>query len=388
MSHWRAERLSRLPPYLFVEIDRKKQEAVAAGRDVIDFGVGDPDAPTPGFIVDRMADAIRRPANHRYALGVGSPALRASVQRFFARRFGVALDASREIIALLGSKEGLGHVPTAVLDPGDVALVPDPGYPVYEAATLFAGGVCHRMALLADRGWLPALDDIPADVCGRARVMFLNYPNNPTAATAPRAFFEAAVAFARAHDILIVQDAAYSEIYFDDPPLSVLQVDGAKEVCIELHSLSKSFNMTGWRIGFAVGSADALAALASVKANYDSGVFMAVQEAGIAALDEYDHVDVRARVDMYRRRRDIVVRGLERAGWDVPVPRATFYVFARAPGGRDSMSAARRILDDADVVVIPGVGFGPSGEGYVRFALTVDEDRTRAALDRIADLTW
>ncbi len=393
MKTWRAHRLGELPPYLFVEIDRKKREAIEAGRDVIDFGVGDPDQPTPAFIVERMAKAIRTPANHRYALGVGSIEFRGVVADFFARRFNVKLDPKTEIIALLGSKEGLGHLPTAVVNPGETVLIPDPGYPVYTGGTIFAGGKCHIMPLREQNDWLPVLGDIPAEVYRGAKLMFLNYPNNPTAACAPLSFFEEAVALARKHNFLIAQDAAYSEVFFDPdhPPPSILQAEGAKDVAIEFHSLSKTFNMTGWRVGFAVGNADALAALAKVKNNMDSGVFGAVQEAGIEALGGIRRPDIVSHIGpdgTYRRRRDVLVEGLRPAGWSVASPQATFYVWARCPCGLDSMTVASRVLEKADVVVIPGLGFGQYGEGYVRFALTVDVARTREAVSRIAQMAW
>ncbi len=388
MSDFRADRVLRLPPYLFIEIDRKKEEAVSAGRDIIDFGVGDPDCPTHAFIVDRMAEAVRDPANHRYPLGIGMPEFRRAAAGFFVARFGVPLDANTEVLAVLGSKEGLGHLPTAVVNPGDVVLVPEPGYPVYAGAALFAGGRYHVMPLREDNAWLPDLDAIPEDVRRRARLMFLNYPNNPTAACAPRSFFERAVDFAREHGILIAQDAAYSEVYFDDPPMSILQVDRAKDVCVEFHSLSKTFNMTGWRVGFAVGNAGALAALARVKSHLDSGVFDAVQSAAIEAMKGVDRTEVGTQRDIYRRRRDLVVSGLRAAGWSVAAPSATFFVWAKCPAGVDSMTAASRLLDQADVVLVPGVGFGPSGEGYVRIALTVTEERTREAIERIGRMKW
>ncbi len=386
-SFW-ADRLDQLPPYLFVEIDRKKREAIAAGRDVIDFGVGDPDLPTHPFIVDAMAEAIRKPANHRYAPGAGSPEYRGAIAAFFGQRFGVMLDPKSEVLALLGSKEGLCHLPTGVLNPGQTALIPDPCYPVYIAGTLFAGGKCHMMALREESGWLPDLDAIPTSALDNARLLFLNYPNNPTAACAPLAFFEKAVTFARKHGLLIVQDAAYSEMGFDTPPPSILQVPGAKDVAIELHSLSKTFNMTGWRAAFAVGNAKAIAALAKVKNNADSGIFGAVQEAAIAALAGIDRPEIEEQKQVYRRRRDILVSGLREAGWSVASPQATFYVWVRCPQGLDSMTVAARVLADANVVVIPGLGFGQCGEGYIRFALTVPEAGTRDAAMRIGKMSW
>lgn len=391
--HFWAQRLDQLPPYLFVEIDRRKREAIAAGRDVIDFGVGDPDLPTHKFIVDAMAEAIRKPPHHRYAQGAGSPEFRGTVAEYFTKRFGVSLNPNTEILALLGSKEGLAHLPTGVLNPGETALVPDPCYPVYIAGTLFAGGKCHSMALSEDNGWFPDLDAIPRSVLSSAKLLYLNYPNNPTAACASLSFFEKAVAFARHHDLLIVQDAAYADMYFDAPPPSILQVPGGKDVAIELHSLSKTFNMTGWRSAFAVGNPKAVAALAKVKNNVDSGIFGAVQEASIAALRGISRPEIKEQIATYRSRRDILVNGLREAGWSVQNPQATFYVWTKPPGATrgnrcDSMKVATRILEEACVVTIPGIGFGLYGEGYIRFALTVSESRTQEAVIRIEKLTW
>ena len=388
MNKWSAERLGQLPPYLFVEIDRKKREAKQAGRDVIDFGVGDPDHPTPKFIVDAMAEAIRDPANHPYALGTGMPEFRNAVAAFLARRFGVTVDPATEIVAALGSKEGIGHLPIAVVNPGETVLVPEPGYPVYVGGTVFAGGTCHTMPLKERNGWLPVLDDIPKEVRQQARLMWLNYPNNPTGAVASLSFFEEVVAFAREYDILIAQDAPYCELYFGDPPPSILQVDGAKDVAIEFHSFSKTFNMTGWRLAFAVGNKEVLAALAKVKSNLDSGVFQAIQCAGIAALSGMERPEIEEQMAMYKRRRDVLVSGLKAAGWPITPPEATFYVWAKCPAGVDSMTVATRVLDEADSVVIPGAGFGLCGEGFVRFSLTVSEERTQEAVDRIARLSW
>jgi LL-diaminopimelate aminotransferase len=383
MDDWTARRLADLPPYLFVEIDRRKRQALAEGRDVIDFGIGDPDRPTPEFIVDRLAQAARDPAHHRYPAEAGLPRLRRGAARFFRRRFGVALDPDHQILTLIGSKEGLGHLPLAVVDPGDTVIVPQPGYPVYHAAALFAGARIQPIPLAADRDWLPDLANIPSKFHTSARMMFLNYPNNPTAATAPLAFFEEAVAFARRHRILIAQDAAYSEVYFDEPPPSILQVDGADEVAVEFHSLSKTFNMTGWRLAFAVGNASAIAALAKVKSNVDSGQFGAIQEAACAALESPDHEVVSRTIDTYRRRREILVTGLRELGVSVAMPKATFFVWARCPAGYTSMEFATKLLGEAAVVVVPGVGFGPAGEGYFRLALTVTADRIQEALERI-----
>jgi LL-diaminopimelate aminotransferase len=383
-----ADRLSKLPPYLFGEIDRKRGEALAQGRDVIDLGVGDPDRPTPGFILDRMREAIRHAPNHRYAPTEGRHDFREAAAAYLKSRFNVRLDPDREIISLLGTKEGIGHLPTAVVNPGDVVLVPAPGYPVYAAGSTFAGGTVVEMPLLEANGWLPDLDAIPHEVLRRTRLMYLNYPNNPTAAIADRALYERAIGVAQQHGILIAQDAAYIELYHQEPPISILQIDGEKESCIEFHSLSKTFNMTGWRVGFAAGNRDAIAALAKVKSNLDSGVFGAIQDAAVEALHRFNDAEVRAIREVYRARRDVVLAGLREAGWNVDTPQATFFVWAKCPEGWDSMAAATRLLDDADVVVIPGAGFGPQGEGYVRFALTIEADRLREAMQRLGCLKW
>lgn len=386
---WTAHRLSELPPYLFVEIDRKKREAIAAGREVIDFGVGDPDQPTPEFIVRAMGEALKNAAHHRYPAGAGGRQFREAVGEFFERRFGVRLDPTSQILALIGSKEGLGHFPTAVVNPGETVLIPDPGYPVYTGGTIFAGGVCHYMALREGASWLPDLEGIDASTASAAKLMFLNYPNNPTAACAPMEFLEKAVAFARRHKILIAQDAAYSEMFFEKSrkPASILQIPGAMDCAVEFHSLSKTFNMTGWRVGFAVGNAEALAALAKVKNNIDSGVFGAIQAAGITALSSPDE-QLEPLRRTYMERRDVLVDGLISAGWSVQRSAATFYVWARCPSENDSMGVAARLLNEADVVAIPGIGFGAAGEGYVRFALTVSKEKTSEAVGRITRLSW
>ena len=359
-----------------------------AGCDVIDFGVGDPDRPTPEFIVDHMREAVRDPRTHRYAPSVGTTALRGAIVEFFASRYDVDLDPAEEVVALIGAKEGIGHLPLAVIDPGDVVITPEPGYPVYVSGAVFAGAECHVIELREERDWLPDLSTIPPEVRRKAKLLWLNYPNNPTAAVAPLSFFEEAVAFAREHDMLIAQDAAYNEVYFDEPPPSILQVDGATEVAVEFHSLSKTFNMTGWRLAFAVGNREALSALAAVKSNLDSGAFTAIQDAGVVALQGIRSPAVKDLTALYRRRRDLVLTGLRTAGWSVDTPKATLYVWAKCPSGFDSMTVASRLLEEAEVVVIPGVGFGPAGEGYVRLALTVSEDRTREAMQRVARVSW
>jgi LL-diaminopimelate aminotransferase len=390
MSFQRADRLDQLPPYLFIEIDRGKQAAIAAGRDIIDFGVGDPDRPTPKFIIDRMAEAIYDARHHRYPFDTGVPQFRDAAAAFIERRFGVKLDPRQEVLALIGSKEGLGHVPLAVVNPGRAALVPTPGYPVYRAATIFAGGTAIDMPLLLENGFLPDLDAIDPGALDNAAIMFLNYPNNPTGAVAPIEFYERCVRLARRHDFVICSDAPYTELFFDDGdrPHSIFEVAGAREVAIELHSLSKTFNMTGWRVAFAIGRPDVLAALAKVKGNMDSGVFGAIQIAAITALDGFDRPEVAEIRRVYRERRDALIPGLNRLGFATDMPRATFYVWSRCPGASDSMTCARRLLDEADIVAIPGVGFGAGGDGFVRFALTVELNRIETALRRMSELSW
>lgn len=388
MAFQRAARLEQLPPYLFIEIDRRKRAAIAAGRDVIDLGVGDPDQPTLPFVIERMSSAIRDPRNHRYPHDAGVPAFKENVAGWFQRRFGVTLDPMAEVLTLIGSKEGLGHLPLAVVNPGQVGLVPRPGYPVYHAATLFAGGEPYIMPLRRERGWLPDFSAIPAAVLLRTALMFLNYPNNPIGATATPEFLAEAVDLARRHEFIVAHDAAYSEVYFDSPPPSILQVAGARDVAIELHSLSKTFNMTGWRLGFAVGNAAVLAALARIKSNMDSGAFNAIQEAGTEAMRRIDGPEVQAVRDGYRRRRDRFVAGLRSAGFDVTAPPATFFVWTPTPAGIGAMECVARMLEEQSVVAVPGTGFGAEGEGYVRFSLTAADDRLDAAVERLARIRW
>jgi LL-diaminopimelate aminotransferase len=390
MAFQPADRLAALPPYLFVEIDRKKRAAIAAGKDVITFGVGDPDRPTFSFIIDRLKAAAQQPATHQYPLGIGSQPFREAVAAFFSRRYGVELDPAREILALIGSKEGLGHLPLAVVNPGRTVIVPDPGYPVYHSATLFAGGRPWSLPLRETDDWLPDFDAIPRDIARDAVLIYVNYPNNPTGAVASLDVLERAVAFARDNDVILAQDAAYNEMYFEDPAdaPSVLQVPGARDVAVEFHSLSKTYNMTGWRIGFAVGNADVLAALARIKSNLDSGVFTAIQDAGIAALQRADGPEVAAMRRTYRERAAVMAGGLTALGFRVKPPRATFYIWAGVPSGYDALGVVNKLLDEASVVCIPGAGFGREGEGYVRFALTVDIDRVNTALARMRELRW
>lgn len=381
-----ADRLKQLPPYLFAEIDRIKKRAVREGRDIIDLGVGDPDKPTPMHIIESLYKAARDPTNHRYALDMGLLQLREAIARWYKRRFKVVLDPETEVLPLIGSKEGIAHIPLAFINHGDEVLIPDPCYPPYKSGTIFAGGVPYLMPLLAENDFMPDLDGIDYQVAKRAKIMFINYPNNPTAAVCTESFFKKVVDFATENNIIICHDAAYSEISFDGyKPLSLLQIEEAKGVGVEFHSLSKTYNMTGWRLGFACGDADIISALRTVKSNIDSGIFQAVQFAGIVALEgDQSHLDELN--NMYQRRRDILVEGLNGLGWKVAKPKATFYVWAPVPPGYTSNELSKMLLEKADIVTTPGVGFGPNGEGYIRMALTVSEDRLKEAADRIKRL--
>ena len=380
-----AERVSKLPPYLFAEIDRKKQAAMKAGRDVIDLGIGDPDTPTPDFIIEALTTAAADPATHRYPLGAGDSEFRREIAAFFARRFDVKLDPDGEIYPTIGSKEAIAHLPLAWINPGDVVLVPEPGYPPYSSGALFAGGVPVGMDLLPENGFLPDFGRIEPRIAEQAKILWLNYPNSPTGVLASREFYRDAVAFAKQHNIILAQDAAYTEMYYGEKPLSILEIDGARDVAIEFHSLSKTFNMTGWRVGFAAGNREIIRGLAKVKANVDSGVFTAIQRAGAAALRNYEQFvpDLRK---LYRRRRDVFCDGLNRIGWPCTPPAATFFVWIPVPAGQSSEQTAGRLLDEADIVCAPGNGFGRPGEGFIRATLTVSEQRLAEALERIAKL--
>lgn len=381
-----AQRLQKLPPYLFAEIDKVKRQVMAAGKDVINLGVGDPDMPTPPHIVKALQDAATNAANHQYALDQGKPALRKAAADMYKRRFGVTLDPDREVLPLLGSKEGVGHIHLAFVNPGDVVLVPEPGYPVYHSGTLFTGGETYWMPLRKKNNFLPDLDAIPADVAKRARMMFICYPNNPIAVTAPLSFFANVVSFAKQHDILVCHDAAYCDVYYDGrKPPSFLEAAGAKEVGIEFYSMSKTYNMTGWRVAFAMGNADMLAGLARVKSNLDSGIFGAVQDAAIAALNGPQ--DCHAQIlKTYQERRDALCAGLRALGCAVEPPQAAFYVWVPVPKGMTSAQATMKLLEEAAIVTTPGNGFGPSGEGFVRMTLTAPTERLKEAVERIGKL--
>lgn len=383
-----ADRLSKLPPYLFAELDRMKREAKARGMDIISLGIGDPDMPTPPNIVEKLKAAAADPANHQYPSYEGLLEFRVAVTQWYEKRFGVKLDPETEALSLIGSKEGIGHVALAFVEPGDTALIPDPAYPVYQAGTIFAGGQPVYMPLTEENGFLPDLNRIEDSELKRAKILYINYPNNPTAAAAELDFFSRVVDFARRHNILVCHDAAYSEIAFDGyEPHSFLEIDGAKDVGFEFHSLSKTFNMTGWRIGFAVGNSSALAGLGRIKTNLDSGVFQAVQVAGIEALRNSLHTIKQMR-EVYQKRRDALVSGLRKIGFEFEKPKASFYVWAKVPKGYGSMEFAARLLNESGVVVTPGVGFGSFGEGFFRMALTVNEERLNEAIWRISRVSF
>jgi LL-diaminopimelate aminotransferase len=383
-----AQRLAAVPPYLFAEIDRVKAEVKARGVDIISLGIGDPDMATPDFILNAMDEATRRTANHQYPSYVGMPEFRQAVASWYDRRFGVKLDSTREVVALIGSKEGIAHFPLAFVDPGDLVLVCTPNYPVYGIATAFAGGVVQNVPLLEENDFLPDLDAIPEETWRKAKMIFTNYPNNPTAATAPREFYEKLIAIASAHNVIVIHDAAYTEMYFDekDKPLSIMEIPGARDVAIEFHSLSKTYNMTGWRIGMAVGNETLVQGLGKIKENIDSGAFQAVQEAGIVALEQGEPFAKELR-GIYRERRDVVVSALKKIGVDCREPKATFYVWAKTPKGYGSSAEfVTSLLQNTGVVVTPGNGFGAPGEGYFRISLTVDTGRLEEAVSRIATL--
>lgn len=378
-----ADRIKTLPPYLFAAIDEMKQQAIARGVDIINLGVGDPDLPTPHAIIERLRQAASNPKNHQYPSYDGMLSFRQSVADWYRRRFGVSLDPRTEVLTLIGSKEGIGHVPLAFVNPGDVVLVPSPGYPVYPVATSFAGGIPHVMPLLKKNGFLPDLDAVPKEIARRAKLMFLNSPNNPTSAVMTRDYFTRVVAFAQEHQIIVCHDAAYSEIFFDgQQPPSFLEAEGATVVGVEFHSLSKTFNMTGWRIGFVVGNKSVVAGLGKVKSNLDSGVFQAIQEAGIAALELDDHVTDALR-KTYQERRDVLVPELQKLGLEVAMPSAAFYVWMAVPRGYTSASFTAHLLEKAGIVTTPGNGFGEPGEGYIRMTITTSKERLAEAVERI-----
>jgi len=380
-----SHRLDKLPPYLFVDINRKIAEKRARGEDIVSFAVGDPDMPTPQHILDRLCQAANAPSNHRYPETAGLPELRQAIARWYRRRFGITLDPSKEVLPLIGSKEGIGHISFCLIDPGDIALVPDPGYPVYSMSTLLAGGKPHLMPLTEDNDFLPNLEAIPKAVTAKAKLLWLNYPNNPTGAIAELDFFQKAVHFAGKHNLAICHDAPYTEVAFDGyRPPSFLQVPQAREVGIEFHSLSKTYNMTGWRIGMAVGNAQMIDALFRFKSNLDSGIPQAIQRAAIEALDGSQDC-IAEHNSVYQRRRDKLVKALNSIGLRARLPKASFYIWARIPQGYTSVDFTTELLDKANVAVTPGVGYGSIGEGYIRLSFTLPDDRLEAGISRLLD---
>ena len=381
-----AKRIEKIPPYLFARIDKKKEEARKKGIDLIDLSIGDPDIPTPQRIVDAMKRALDDPSNHRYPSYEGMYEFREAAARWCERRFGIPLDPATEIVALIGSKEGIAHIPWAYVDRGDCVLVPSPGYPVYSIATLLAGGTPYFMPLKEENDFLPELDLIPDDVMRQVKLIFINYPNNPTAGCAKDEFFEKVIYYAKRYEILVCHDAAYSEVTFDGyKPKSIIEFDKEKRYSIEFHSLSKTYCMTGWRIGFAIGNKDGINNLGKLKTNIDSGVFQAIQIAGIEAMMG-DQSEISEMNDRLKKRRDLIVDGLIDIGIAVKRPKATYYIWAKVPEGYTSSDFCERLIEETGVVVTPGIGFGDYGEGYFRISITTKEERIREAIKRLKDV--
>jgi len=382
-----SRRVTDTPPYLFHLIDEKRKAAQAKGVDVISLSIGDPDRPTPQFVLDLMNEEMRNPRNHVYPSYKGEPDFCEMVADWFQARFGAKLDPTTEIMAIIGAKDAVSHLPFVFLDPGDCALVTDPGYPVYDAAVGFAGGEVLRIALQEENGFLPDLDAIPANVADKARIMFVNYPNNPTAAVAEESFFERLVAFARKHGLVILADNAYSEVYFEDEdrPISIMKIPGAKQTAIEIHSFSKTFNMTGWRIGFVTGGKDLIDAFLTLKSNFDSGVFMAIQRTAARALHHPDAGNFhRERTLLFRSRRDRIARCLNELGFRFQLPRASYYFWVRIPDAfRSSVEFCADLLEGQGLIFTPGVGYGPSGESYFRVSMTAADSRIDEGMERL-----
>jgi LL-diaminopimelate aminotransferase len=378
-----AQRIQTIPPYLFAEIDKKKEEAIKRGVDIINLGIGDPDQPTPNNIIEKLRESVKDSRTHHYPPYQGTTEFRQAVASWYKNRFRVNLDPEQEVMALIGSKEGIAHIFLAFIDPGDFSLIPDPGYPVYKTGTMFANGFPYIMPLLEENDFLPNLEEIDEEVAQRAKLMFINYPNNPTAAVANKDFFEKVVKFAKKYDILVCHDFAYSEMTFDGyKTSSFLEIEGAKDVGIEFHSLSKIYNMTGWRLGFAVGNKDAISALSIIKTNIDSGAFKAIQEAGVEALTgPQDNIEKMN--EIYTRRRDVIINGLNKLGWNLKPTKATFYIWIPTLKNINSVDFANLLLEKTGIIVTPGIGYGEYGEGFVRIALTVEEKRLEEAIERL-----
>ena len=380
----KAKRIKELPPYLFARIEKKIAEKKEQGVDIISLGIGDPARPTPKVIIDKLAETAQNPANHQYPSSAGMLSFRKAVTDYYKKRHNVQLDPKTEVVSLIGSKEGIGHISLCYVDPGDINLVPEPGYPVYGIGTLLAGGTSFIMPLMEENNFLPDLDKIPADIADKAKLMFINYPNNPTGAVADINFFNKVVSFAKKHNIIVCHDAAYTEVYYDDQdkPISFLEAEGALDVGIEFGSLSKPFNMTGWRIGYAAGRKDVIEALTTIKSNIDSGVFQAVQEAAVTGLENAESL-IRENQIVYKERRDEAISSMKELGWEIEAPRGSFYIWAKVPKGYDSSTFAEEILEKTGVIITPGLGYGQAGEGYFRISLTVDQKRMKEAFERI-----
>jgi len=378
-----AKRLNRLPPYLFVEINQKIAELRDRGEDIISFAICDPDLPTPSHIIEYMCQVAHDPANHRYPETAGLPELRQAIAEWYEKRFGVTLDPAKEVLPLIGSKEGIGHMALCFIEPGDLALVPDPGYPPFSIGTILAGGKPYFMPLKEENEFLPDFKAIPDEVADKAKLMWLNYPNNPTGAIAGLDFFEKAVHFAQKHDLAICHDTPYTEVAFDGyKPPSFMQLAGAKEIGVEFHSLSKTYHMTGWRIGMVVGNAGMVDALFRVKSNLDSGIPQAIQYAAIEALrGSQDHIAERNAI--FQRRRDKLLKVLNEIGLKARIPKATFYIWAKIPQGYTSIDFTKKLLDEAGIAVTPGIGYGKEGEGYIRFSLTISDDRLEQGINHL-----
>ena len=378
-----ADRVEKVPPYLFVEISRKIAAKKAQGIKVISFGIGDPDLATPSSVIDELRNTSLDTPNHRYPETDGLPEFRQAVADWYKKRFKVTLHPDNEILPLIGAKEGIGHASLCFINPGDIALVPDPGYPVYSVGTWFAGGECHWMNLKESEDWLPNLSDIPSNVAKKAKVMWLNYPNNPTGAIVTKEYFKEVIDFAKSYDIAVMHDACYTEVAYDNyKPISFLEVEGAKDVGLEFHSLSKSYNMTGWRIGMAAGNQEMIDALMVIKSNLDSGIPNAVQYMGIEALKATDK-EIETRNQIYQSRRDRVVSTLNDIGLKAKAPLASLYVWVKVPDGYSSAESAELLLEERNVVVTAGNGYGPSGEGYIRLSLTISEEDLEEGIDRL-----
>ncbi|MCX7921330.1 MAG: LL-diaminopimelate aminotransferase [Clostridia bacterium] len=383
-----ARRLDNAPPYLFVEIEANIKKALAQGVDVINLGIGDPDMPTPDFVVDKMISAVKDPKYHCYPEYSGCIEFRTAVSRYYKRRFGVTIDPETEVVALLGSKEGIAHIFFALVNDCDFTLVPDPQYPVYQLATALTGGVPYPMPLTKENGYLPDLSVIPQEVIRRSKILFVNYPNNPTGTVADLNFYQRLVDFALEHDIVVCNDNAYSEFTYDGVIApSILQAKGAMETAVEFHSLSKSYNMTGWRIGYAVGNKDAISKLKKMKENIDSGIFTAVQLAGTEALNRGDEFAKTMR-SVYKRRRDTAMEELKNLGLEFEVPKGAFYIWVKVPPSFTSKTFTSMLLEKTGVVVAPGNGYGSFGEGYIRISLTVGHERLKEAFERIKQLSF